>query len=93
MRDYYLDFVSDQNQKTQKRSSSPGAEGAEDTFVSFAPLADKEYSENFTDNSKNILGRDDSANCIVEEKIAIMMYDGGLSEEEAKQFVMRVVNI
>ena len=89
MRDYFLDFVSDQDEKNQKRPIIEGAKGAEDPFVPFAPLVNSEYPEIFAD-----AGPDDLKNYyipgneIFEERIAIMMYDGGLSEAEAIQYLV-----
>jgi hypothetical protein len=85
MRDYFLDFVSKQDEKIQKR---PITEGAEDPFVPFAPSVNSEYPEIFADmRSENLENSYVPGNEIFEERIAIMMYGGGLGEAEAIQYL------
>ena len=93
MRDYYLDFVSNRCEKTEKRAKSEGAKGAEDLFVPFAPSVDSEYPE------KIVCGRADGSpnsdahrNEIFEERIAIMIFDGGLNEADAVAYVLENSN-
>ena len=89
MRDYYLEFVSNQGEKTQKRSDGEGTKGAERAFVPIAPLAHGV-------SSKKTLGErfgfpaeepDEEELIIFEERVAVMMYDGGLTEVEAIEYL------
>ena len=94
MRDYYLNFVSNQGEKTQNRNKTKDAKGAEDPFVPFARLVFSEYSENSAPRrSEAIHSSNVPRNEIFEERIAIMMHDGGLSEEEAIRYlsIIRVI--
>ena len=89
MRDYYLEFVSNQGEKTQKRSDGEGTKGAERAFVPIAPLAHGVSSK------KNLVERfgfpseepDEEESIIFEERVAVMMYDGGLTEVEAIEYL------
>jgi hypothetical protein len=86
MRDYYLNFVSNQGEKTQNRTKTKGTKGAEDPFVPFAPSVDSEYSEKLV--SECALNSNVPKNDIFEERVAIMMFEGGLSEAEAIQYLV-----
>ena len=89
MRDYFLDFVSNQNEKNQKRLKNEGAKGAEDPFVPFAPFVDSEYPEIFAHTRSEAFQTSNvPGNEIFEERVAIMMYDGELSEAEAIQYLV-----
>jgi len=89
MRDYYLDFVSNRDEKTQKRVTREGAKGAEDPCVPFAPSADSEYPEN-SGNTRSDAAENSTVTVdeIFEERVAIMMFDGGLNEADAIRNVL-----
>ena len=89
MRDYFLDFVSNQNEKNQKRLKNEGAKGAEDPFAPFAPFVDSEYPEIFAHTRSEAFQTSNvPGNEIFEERIAIMVYDGGLSEDDAMGYLV-----
>jgi hypothetical protein len=89
MRDYYLEFISNQGEKTQKPSDDEGTKGAEGAFVPIAPLPHDVSS------TKNLVERfgfpaeepDEEESIIFEERVAVMMYDGGLTEVEAIEYL------
>ena len=90
MRDYYTAYVSARVEKTQEHLDSEGAKGAEGSYAPFAPSVDYECSENFpADLHRSVLNEDGPGTDLFEERVAVMMYDGGLAEEEAFQFVTR----
>ena len=89
MRDYYLEFVSNHGEKTQKRSDDEGTKGAEGAFAPIAPLANgvsskKTLGERFEFPAKE---PDIEESIIFEERVAVMMYDGGLTEVEAIEYL------
>jgi len=89
MRDYYLEFVSNHGEKVQKRSEAEGTKGAEGAFVPIAPVAHgvsskKTLGERFGFPAEEA---DKEKSIIFEERVAVMMYDGGLTEFEAIEYL------
>ena len=90
MRDYYTAYVASRVGKTQEHLDSEGAKGAEGPFEPFAPSVDYECAENFSlDLAASVLNEDGPGTDTFEERVAIMMYDGGLSEAEAVRFLIK----
>jgi hypothetical protein len=90
MRDYYTTYVSSRVEKTRERRDSEGAKGAKDPSAPFAPSVDYERSDNLPlDRSASVLNEDGPGTDTFEERVAIMVYDGGLSEAAAIQFLIR----
>ncbi|MDI1241508.1 MAG: hypothetical protein PSX80_06265 [bacterium] len=91
MRDYYTSYVSARVEKTEKRSDRKGAKGAEGSCAPFAPSVDYECSEDLTTSPPEGVLNEDAApgTDAFEERVAIMMYDGGLSEAEAVRFLLK----
>lgn len=88
MRDYYTAYVSARVEKTQERAETEGAKGAEGSFEPFAPSVDYESPENLPlDIPASVLDEDGPGTDTFEERIAIMMFDGGLTEVEALRFL------
>ena len=94
MRDYYLEFVSNHGEKTQKRSDDEGTKGAEGAFVPIAPLAHGVSSKKTLSEHFRLLAdeADKEESIIFEERVAVMMYDGGLTEVEAIEYLTLKAN-
>ena len=61
----------------------------DDPFVPFAPFVNSEYSENSGHSRACALQNSNvPRNDIFEERVAIMIYDGGLSEADAVQYLI-----
>jgi hypothetical protein len=89
MRDYYIAYVSDRLEKTENRADREGAKGAEDPFAPFAPSLPNGYTEKLANMDPGIVpALYGPGNEIFEERVAIMMFDGGLGEAEAFQYLV-----
>ena len=89
MRDYYSEFVTSRYEKTQKPPFTEGTKGAEAPSVPFAPSVYSEYSESSAATDADaVQSANVPRNEIFEERVAIMIYDGGLSEAEAIQYLV-----
>lgn len=87
MRDYYVEYISKQR-KSREGANTKGAKGTEGSFAPYAPRVDWEFSKTAPAADLGFVSEaQDEQSIIVEERIAIMMFDGGLSEDDAIDYV------
>lgn len=87
MRDYYLEYISN-HRKNRDGLKAQGAKGTEESFAPFAPGVDCESSRiTHAEDPGFELETEEEQSIIFEERLAIMMFDGGLREYEATEYL------
>lgn len=92
MRDYYAEFLLDNSPDSAPGEGAKGSKGSDPApqvpFDPFAPSA----SYGFDENEQDIQGFPEHLNDEIEERIAIMIFDGRLTEDQAWAHVAAVYN-
>lgn len=92
MRDYHTEFLLDNSPESARGECAKGSKGSDPApHVAFDPFAPS-TSYGFDENEQDIQGFSEHLKDEIEERNAIMIFDGGVSDEEATDAILTTLN-